>query len=115
MWRHVDELNGRRRVPRGGDVTYINPLANALPQSLSTQKQLSVDKTREARHSRFQLPSVVAGEADQFEHHVESSEEAAPIHEEARQKRQSRGRGQPRPKEELPKDGDERGHINLTA
>ena len=74
-------------------MTYIHPLANALPQSFATQHEMSAEKTRQMR-AVLTAPPTAAPQADQFEHQIESSEEAAPVHEEARQKRRPRDRRQ---------------------
>ena len=93
-------------------MTYINPLANALPQSFATQHEMSADKTRHMRAQPF-VPRGAPAPIDQFEHQVESPEEAAPIHEEARQKRQPRGRRQQHIEEEPTEEDGEPAHIDL--
>jgi hypothetical protein len=96
-------------------MTYIHPLANALPQSFATQHELSAEKTRQMRAVPIPPRGVATSQADQFEHQIESSEEAAPVHEEARQKRQSRGRRQ-RHHEDEPRDEQaEPEHIDVKA
>ena len=92
-------------------MTYINPLANALPQSFATQQQLSADKTRQIRKAQVQTRNGAA-ETDQFEHQVEGAEEVAAIHEEAPNKRDSRKKKRPA---QDPSAGQEPEHIDLTA
>ena len=67
-------------------MNYIHPLANALGQSFATQQEMSAEKVRGTRRAATRSR---ASQADQFEHQIESPEEAAAIHEEAR-KRQAR-------------------------
>jgi hypothetical protein len=93
-------------------MNYIHPLANALGQSIVTQQEMSAEKARRARETR--TPSRTP-QADQFEHQIESPEEAAAIHEEARQKRQQRGRRQRHLRDETSDEGKEPAHIDLKA
>ena len=95
-------------------MTYINPLAPALSQSFSTQQELSADKIRGQR-ARQIAPRDVAAQTDQFEHKIESPEQASPIHDEARQKRQSRNRRQRRLHGESTEEHGEPAHIDLKA
>jgi len=91
---------------------YIHPLANALPQSFVTQREMSAEKVRQARGIPTPYRNA-ASQADQFEHQIESSEQTAAIHEEARQKRQQRGRRQRHHQDETPREGGEQDHIDL--
>jgi hypothetical protein len=93
-------------------MTYINPLANALPQSFAAQHHLSADKSRLLRE-QIVPPRTVPERTDQFEHQIESPEEAAPTHEEARQKRQSRGRRQRHAEDEATREDEKSEHIDL--
>jgi hypothetical protein len=92
-------------------MTYINPLANALPQSFATQQQLSAEKTPRTRKPPVQAKTTVP-ETDQFEHQVESPEEMATIHEEAPRKRDDRKQ---RRQAEKPDSEEGADHIDLTA
>jgi len=94
-------------------MTYINPLANALPQSFAAHQELSTDKTRQMREKLLLVPQSAAPQTDQFEHQIENAQEAAPIHEEARQKRQPRGRRQQHLEEEPTEEEAEPAHIDL--
>ena len=93
-------------------MTYINPLANALPQSFAAQHHMSADKSRLVRE-QLVPPRIAPERTDQFEHQVESPEEAAPTHEEARQKRQSRNRRQPHGDDEQTQEKETPEHIDL--
>ena len=95
-------------------MTYIHPLANALSQSFATQHEMSAEKTRQMR-AVLTAPPTAAPQADQFEHQIESSEEAGPVHDEARQKRQPRGRRQRHREDESNKEQAEPEHIDLKA
>ncbi len=95
-------------------MTYINPLANALPQSFATQHEMSATKTRQMRGAAL-IQQGPAAQVDQFEPQVQSTEEAAPIHEEGRQKRQPRGRRQQHLEEEPVEEDEKPEHIDFTA
>ena len=95
-------------------MTYINPLASALSHSLTAHHELSSDKTRQLR-GRPVAPRGSLAQADQFEHQVESPEEAAAIHEEARKKRQPRGHRQQHLEDEPAEEDQKPEHIDLKA
>ncbi len=94
-------------------MTYINPLANALPQSFATQQEMSAEKTRRTRPVPTSARSTP--QTDQFEHQIESPEQAAPIHDEARQNRQQRGSRQRHVQENASEENGEAAHLDLKA
>ena len=60
----------------------INPLANALAQSVAVARQQSAGKVQQIRRVQA-LQKDVAAEGDRFEHQVESTDDLSPAHDDA--------------------------------
>lgn len=90
----------------------INPFAGYVAQSSQVERAQAADKSRQLRREQA-LAKNVAVRDDQLEHQVESSEAAAPIHDD-----ETGGQGNPQQQRQKPKcdgEADEPPHIDIKA
>ena len=91
-------------------MSQVNPLAGAILQSITSQRQIGVEKEQQVRREQV-LERNIAAEDDRFEHQVESSDTVTPTndgqsnHDQHGRKKQKKGKD----------DGQEEPHIDLTA
>ena len=90
-------------------MTEFNPLAGAILSSAHTQRQLSLDKSRQRR--RQVLEKDAAASDDQLEHQVESADAVAPIEEQLPERNRQQPSGQPLRDQAT----DDRPHIDVTG
>jgi hypothetical protein len=94
-------------------MSQINPLAGSILQSTQLQREQDGQKVQQVRRAE-QLRKNIAAEDDRLEHQVESAEELRSVREDGNSGSNGKRR-QPGEPGHADDEGDEAGHIDVTA
>ncbi|HZL33979.1 MAG TPA: hypothetical protein VFC78_01635 [Tepidisphaeraceae bacterium] len=92
-------------------MSQISPLSNAIAQSLTAQRLMSVEKEQQMRRAQV-LEKNVAARDDELGHQVESSGQVDPVHDEDHH---PAGQQPGRDSSQQESDANKKPHIDVTA